>query len=149
MFTLYSKGCEYTFRALVHAATGDGNGRFQAKDVCQKAGIPEPYTRKVFQALVQGGLLKAVRGPGGGYVLAEDPSEISLLRVIRAVDGEDTFDACVMGLPQCDGKHPCPLHEVWSGAKERLLERLEKNTLQDLLDAATAKPDRKQKSKGK
>ncbi|MCL4691841.1 MAG: Rrf2 family transcriptional regulator [Candidatus Hydrogenedentes bacterium] len=149
MFTLYSKGCEYTFRALVHAATEDGKGRFQAKDVCEKAGIPEPYTRKVFQSLVQGGLLIAARGPGGGYVLAEKPSDISLLRVIRAVDGEETFDACVMGLPQCDGKHPCPLHEVWAGAKERLLERLEKNTLQDLLDAAKTKPGQKPKRKRK
>jgi Rrf2 family protein len=149
MFNLYSKGCEYTFRALMHVVRGDGVERFQATDVCRKAGIPESFTRKIFQSLVQGGLLKAVRGPGGGYVLTEHPADISLLRIIRAVDGEDTFDRCIMGLPHCGGKRPCPLHEVWAEAKERLLERLEAKTLQDLLDTSDAiskrKPNRKRK----
>ncbi|MCH7649769.1 MAG: Rrf2 family transcriptional regulator [Nitrospinae bacterium] len=91
MFRLYSKGCEYAIRALVHAAPKKKGERFKAKAICEKAGIPESFTRKVFRLLVHAGFLEALRGPGGGYALLEDPERISLLEIIKAVDGADTF----------------------------------------------------------
>ena len=142
MFKLYSKGCEYALRALTYAAAQGENKRFQAKDVCEKADISESFTRKVFQALTQGGFLQAVRGPGGGYELTRRPDQISLLDVIQAVEGEDTFNHCVLGLPTCGTKHPCPLHETWSALKVQLLRQLEHRTLQDLADSTTRKKHR-------
>ncbi|MBP8130782.1 MAG: Rrf2 family transcriptional regulator [Candidatus Hydrogenedentes bacterium] len=132
MFRLYSKGCEYAIRALLCVVPKGEVRRFQAAEICKRVGIPEPYTRKVFQALVRGGFLRASRGPGGGYELTRDPRSITLLEVIRAVDGDGTFDQCVMGLPQCGSDRPCPLHPVWSEAKEQLLEQLARQTLEDL-----------------
>ncbi len=149
MFRLYSKGCEYALRALLQIAPADGDERFQAHVICRKAGIPESYTRKVFQSLVQGGFLKALRGPGGGYTLTEHPTKISLLRIIQEVDGDQTFDSCIMGLPHCTREKACPLHTVWSEAKQPLIEQLRNTTLQDLLDASNAKPPRKPAAKRK
>jgi len=136
MFRLYSKGCEYAFRALIHVVEGGEPQRFVAAEVCEKADIPEPFTRKVFQALVQGGFLVAVRGPGGGYCLKKRADEITLLELIKAVDGEDTFDHCILGLPSCGGNQPCPLHEDWAAVKGRLLTQLESKTLADLVEVA-------------
>jgi len=140
MFKLYSKGCEYAMRALVYAAQQDTESgtRFQIGDVCDKLDIPEYFTRKVFQALVQGGFLDAVRGPSGGYMLNRPAEEINLIEIIQAVDGSTTFDQCVMGLPQCDGKKPCPLHEVWTSAKTNLLDQLKQKTLRDIVEVAKA-----------
>lgn len=138
MFRLYSKGCEYAIRALVYAVKHGGRERFQAAEVCRRVGIPEHFTRKTFQALVQGGFLQAVRGPGGGYVLSRPPEETPILDVVRAVDGEDTFDHCVMGLEECSNARACPMHAVWSEGKARLLEQLGRTTLQDVVDAAVA-----------
>ena len=148
MFRLYSKGCEYAIRALMHAAPHDSGERFLASEVCRKAGIPEAFARKTLQALVRGGFLEAVRGPGGGYVFVEHPKEISILKIIKAVDGETTFGRCILGLPECDKEDPCPLHETWAKAKEELLTQLETKTLQDLIDIAseresTKRPTRK------
>ena len=139
VFRLYSKGCEYALRALMCAGP---EGRFQAKDVCEQAGIPEPFTRKILQALVQGGFLRAVRGPGGGYELTSPPDEISLLAVINAIDGAETFDGCVMGLDECGDEHPCPFHTVWAEVKERMIEQLEAHSLQDLADIEQDERDR-------
>lgn len=135
MFRLYSKGCEYAIRALMHVAPTNGTKRFQAKTVCEKAGIPEPFTRKVFQSLVSGGFLEAARGPGGGYQLTEDPGRITILEIIKAVDGEGVFDGCIMGLPECNELHPCPLHEIRSVTKHHLLSQLESTSLQDLIES--------------
>lgn len=139
MFRLYSKGCEYAIRALMVVAPTDSEKRFQAKKVCKKARIPESFTRKIFQDLVAAGFLEAVRGPGGGYSLVYSPAEISLLEIIEAVDGKDTFDHCIMGLPACQSTKPCPLHETWSKAKQELVERLESKTLEDLIEASKAR----------
>lgn len=141
MFKLYSKGCEYAIRALVFVADEgkDQTGRFQAAEICKRASIPEAYTRKVFQALVQGEFLSAHRGPGGGYSLTRHPTEISVLDVILAVDGEETFDHCVMGLPGCGGAHLCPLHHIWAEAKERMLTQLENSTLHDIRETVVTR----------
>ena len=140
MFKLYSKGCEYAVRALV-CFTEEGNerARFQAAEICKQAKIPEAYTRKVFQALVQGGFLTAHRGPGGGYSLTRPTDEITILDVIFAVDGEDTFSQCVMGLPGCGGDKPCPLHFIWADAKERMLHQLRNCTLQEIRDTVVTR----------
>ena len=143
VFKLYSKGCEYTLRALIASAPDGEVKRFRAKDVCRRSGVPEPYARKALQALAQAGLLRSVLGPGGGYELGRDPTDITLLEVIRLVDGADTFDHCLLGLPECGETQPCPLHDVWSSAKEKLLEALDSKTLQDLLNSHLKKERRK------
>lgn len=133
MFKLYSKGCQYALRALTFVVADKEKQRFQAKDICERAEIPESFTRKIFQALVQGGFLAAHRGPGGGYTLTRDPSEITLLEVIRAVEGDDTFDHCILGFSECGGKNPCPLHYLWVDAKKGLLDNLSATTLDQLV----------------
>jgi len=136
LFRLYSKGCEYAIRVLTHVASTKGTERFQASDVCGDVEIPEPYTRKILQSLVRGKFLHAVRGPGGGYEMKTHPSEITLLEVIRAVDGAETFEECLLGLPQCGCENPCPLHSVWASEKERLLAALGSVTLQEVARTA-------------
>jgi Rrf2 family protein len=142
VFKLYSKGCEYALRALTYAATQTEKKRFRAREVCEKTGIPESFTRKVFQALTQGGFLLAVRGPGGGYELNRPAEDITLLDVIRAVEGDDTFDHCVLGFPVCDAKCPCPLHETWHRARAQLLAQLQRRTLRDLADSTQRRKGR-------
>ncbi len=149
MIRLYSKGCEYAVRALMYVEENGETKRFQAKEVCARAGIPEAFTRKVFQALVQAGFLKAVRGPGGGYLLTKNPQDISLLEIMKAVDGETRYDYCVMGLDACDSANPCPLHDMWAGAKAELLATLQAKTLRDLIDTSTQRQKSAKASKRK
>ncbi len=114
----------------------DGGGHFQAAELCEQAGLPEPFTRKVLQSLVHGGFLKATSGPGGGYALTNPPEDITVLEVMRAVDGSDTMDGCIMGLEQCGSDHPCPLHPFWGDMKAQLLRQLESTTLRDVITAS-------------
>ena len=132
MFKLYSRGCQHALWALSYAHLEREGARFQPKEVCRRTGIPEPFTRKILQELVQGGFLNAHRGPGGGYSLARSAQDISLLDVIRAVEGQDTFDNCVMGLPECGGANPCPIHRMWADAKTKLLKDLAAKSLADI-----------------
>ena len=149
MFQLYSKRCEYAMRALIWAAIHRDGVRFQAAEICREVDIPESYTRKVFQALTQGGFLEAVRGPGGGYALAKSPEETAVLDVIKAVDGEDTFENCIMGLPCCGDAHPCPLHHMWAESKKNMLTQLADKSLREVADLVRQRPSKDPRGKKK
>lgn len=138
MFKLYSKGCEYTLRVLAQLPADDPQQGFLASEYCERAGVPEPSTRKMLQKLVHRGYLVATRGPGGGYRLTTPPDQISLLDLILAVDGDTSFDQCIMGLPTCGGDSPCPIHETWFRTKCHLLNQLGRVTLADLIENASA-----------
>ena len=129
---LYSKGCEYAIKALLHMKEQGKN--YGARAICRKARIPESFSRKVFQSLVRGDFLEAISGPGGGYRLKNHPKEISILDIVKAVDGEKAYDQCVMGLSKCQNSNPCVLHESWQNTKKKLTSELGTKYLQDLMD---------------
>lgn len=131
MFRLYSKGCEYAIRGLMHLPTDVGSN-VGVQEVSDRAQIPEPFTRKMFQALAKKGILTAISGPNGGYRLARDPHRISLLEIIEIIDGAESLNACVLGLPVCEDRNPCALHDAWSHAKRTLLPDLRGTSIADL-----------------
>ena len=137
MLRLYSKGCEYTLRALICLAAGDDAKRMTVRDVCRRARVPEPFTRKMFQHLVKQGLLRAVSGPGGGYQLSCAPNTVSILTIITMVDGSHAMDRCVLGLAACHGQRPCALHSTLARARSLLLSELKGQTLEALCQRAT------------
>lgn len=133
MLRIYSKGCEHVLRALTRIRLDQCDRQFLARDICRLAKVPETPTRKSLQALVKAGILAAATGPGGGYRFAIHPSKISLIRIITAVDGEDVFDQCLMGLPECSRSQPCPIHDLWSKLKGRMVRELERKTIGQLM----------------
>jgi len=145
VFCLYSKGCEYAIRALAEISSENARDKFLARDICRKAGIPEAYARKTFQALVQNGFLKAMPGPGGGYSLMRDPGKTTVLDVIQAVESPENFSKCVLGLSSCGDKNPCVLHSVWMKLKAEMIKGLSSRSLSDLSKSAHFKTKKNRK----
>ncbi len=133
MLKLYSKAAEYALIALSYLSLSHWRQRFSLKVLCEKAGLKLSYTRKAFQTLSNANILLSVTGPGGGYRLAHHPDNISLLEIIRAIDGADAFDQCVLGLPVCYDGNDCPMHATWKPLKEKMLQRLDTITLGDIM----------------
>lgn len=139
MFHLCSKGCEYTLRALICGLEMTNGEGFRVRDACRKADVPESFTRKGFQRLVHRGVLKTVRGPGGGYRLKGSASDVSILEIVRLVDGKETYESCVMGLSQCGDKAPCPIHEIWKRMKKKLIGELRETSLEQMICSSKKK----------
>lgn len=132
---IYSKTCEYAIRALASFVGTDGQPRSATvKQISRKSNVPAAYVAKIFQCLVKSGILTSRRGPAGGYELIVAPDKLTLLRVVESLDdlSQSAFTNCVMGLARCDDVNPCPMHEVWSDAKTRVLERLARYTIFDI-----------------
>jgi Rrf2 family protein len=98
--------------------------------------LPEPTVAKLLGMLRRHGVVEAVRGRNGGYVLAGRPSEISAGQVIGAVSNDSVFgypcqdDAAP---PDCPRTENCGLRPVWRHLESRVTEVLRQTTIADLL----------------
>jgi len=72
--------------AVVDIALHDGDTPVSAKTLAVRHGLPPRHLEPVLQALVRDGILKGIRGPGGGYELAGEPGDITAAQILRAAD---------------------------------------------------------------
>ncbi len=117
---LLSKSCDYGLRAAVYVAA-HGDGRFvPIGEIAEALGVSFHFLTKSLQRLTQHRILTSSRGPKGGVSLARSAAEISVFEVVVAVDGNDLFERCVLGLDHCGDDHPCPLHGQWKAVKAEM-----------------------------
>lgn len=125
---------DYAIRATLdlahHAPTGD---RRKARAIADAMSIPASYVPQILAELVRAGVVRSVAGPDGGYVLARAPEEVTLLEILRAVDGEVTSTACVLRGGPCRWEDTCAVHDPWMQAQEALLDSLDATTFADLV----------------
>lgn len=70
--------------------------------VASTLGVSEAHLSKVFQRLTRAGLVRSVRGPRGGFVLAKQTTDITLLAIYEAIDGKLERDqTCMLGSREC------------------------------------------------
>lgn len=130
---ILSRSCEHAVRAILHLAGRPAGTYVFTKDIAQQEGIPFYFLGKIFQNLAKDGLLLSIKGRRGGFALARPASKITLLEVVKAVDGLEGFEQCVVGLPLCGGEHPCPLHERWALIRTAVYDMLSSKTITELL----------------
>jgi Rrf2 family protein len=130
---LWSKTTEYAIRALVQVAvSNDAGDRPGFREIADSIGAPVQFTAKILQTLSRAGLVKSVRGRGGGFFYDRNQPELTLARVIRVLEGDRYFTGCALGLPSCDEKNPCPLHSDFVQIRTDLSFLAEKETIQEL-----------------
>lgn len=75
----------YALQALMDMITNANGKAVKLLDISTRQNLPIAYLEQLFRQLRIGGVVKSVRGPGGGYVLAREPSEITLAEVFKSV----------------------------------------------------------------
>jgi Rrf2 family protein len=134
---LISSKSEYGLLALMDIAHHQGNGRVNRSHVAGRQQIPLPYLTQVLRELVNGGILASTRGPSGGYSLAQDPAEISLLDVITVLQGTVSPATCGGNDDEssCNRMDGCGLASVWSKLKSANEDVLGETMLSDIMAA--------------
>jgi Rrf2 family iron-sulfur cluster assembly transcriptional regulator len=135
---IYSNACEYAIRALTYLAQHPGQFCL-AKEISQSEKIPHYFLSKILQDLARAGLLKSVKGPGGGFQLAKPAAKFTLYEIKKAVDGVADLDECAVGLSRCNDAMPCPLHETFKPLREQMRTYLQTTTLAAMADAVERK----------
>lgn len=129
---LTTKG-RYAVTAMLDLAIHRGGGPIALADVAQRQGISLSYLEQLFSRLRKQSLVSSVRGPGGGYNLARDASDIHVAEVISAVDENVDTTRCG-GAHNCQNEGPCLTHDLWKELSSRIYEYLRRISLQDLMD---------------
>lgn len=131
---LLSKACEYGIRAALFLTSSSEEGYVSVRKISKELDISFHFLTKILQKLSQAGHLRSFRGPKGGVALARPAHEVSLRDLVVAIDGPELFEQCVLGLPGCGKRRPCPMHESWGGVRAQLESMLEGQTLSDLAE---------------
>lgn len=129
---LSTKG-RYSVTAMMDLAIHDKAGPVTLADISQCQGISLSYLEQLFAKLRKSGLVKGVRGPGGGYRLAKPASEISIAEIINSVDEKVDVTNCA-GEGNCQDGEQCLTHELWSTLSQRLYAFLDGITLAQFVD---------------
>src|SRR5919199_590972 len=82
-----TRASSYALHAVVFMAAQKLDQPIASHQIAQARGIPERFLLKVLKPLVSARILHSVKGPNGGYRLARQPSDITMLEILEAVDG--------------------------------------------------------------
>lgn len=132
---LYSAGVEYGIHCLLFLADEKGDSRESSvRTLAELQGVPPELLAKVFTRLAKAGLVAATEGVRGGFRLARPANEISVLDVVRAIDGDKSIFECREVRERCaifEGNPPswatrntCSIHAVMLTAQKRMEEAL-------------------------
>jgi len=128
---LTTKG-RYAVTAMLDLALHYDQGAVTLADIAKRQGISLSYLEQLFAKLRRNGLVDSVRGPGGGYNLASDPSEISVADIVLAINENIDARRCA-GKANCDGDERCLTHELWESLSIRISDFLSGISLADLV----------------
>lgn len=131
---MFSKACEYGIRAVVHIALESQSGvRVSLKEVARAIDSPVAFTAKILQTLASHGIVMSTKGPAGGYELPEAAQKTVMLhRIVEAIDGDNIYNGCGLGLRQCNEDKPCPLHFKFVAIRDDLKNMLQTTTVAEL-----------------
>lgn len=124
----------YAVMAMVELAGRDGAKPVSLAELAESQQITLPYLEQIFSRLKNSGLVKAVRGPGGGYALARPASDIYIDDIIHAADES-------LKMTRCDGhkehgcmatKARCLTHDLWEGLEKQIYGYLHSVSLADV-----------------
>lgn len=101
----------YAFQALIDLIANSNGKAVKLLDISTRQNLPIAYLEQLFRQLRIGGVVKSVRGPGGGYVLAKEPSEITIQDVLKAVK-ELTSYSDIIKLPEAATRDAICAHKV-------------------------------------
>ncbi len=140
MIKITTKG-HYGIRLMVNLAlhyrsSGDA---VILKQVAEEESLSLRYLEQIIIPLRIAGLVKSIRGAGGGYSLSRKPGEINVRDVLYAVEGNLNLVECNEDDTFCDRTSTCATYEVWKGATSRLRDYFGRLTLQDALEIGERK----------
>lgn len=104
-----------------------------AARIAREIGAPQNYLGKLLQVLAREGLVESQKGLGGGFRLARDPRQITLLDVVEPLEHVSRWTGCILGRPECSDADPCAIHNRWKAVRDAYLQMLRRTTIGELV----------------
>ncbi len=128
----FTTNLRYSLRLLINLALGGGNPR-RLKTIAAEENISLSYLRKLIIPLDKAGILKSSRGPGGGYMLNREASDIPLSELIDILDTNSKVIGCVKGFSDCRRYNDCIVKDLLEEVYDKVQAVFESRTLAVLI----------------
>lgn len=125
---------DYAVR-IIYCLCREGR-KMGAKEISERTEVSMQFTLKILRKLVHGELACSYKGAEGGYALAKTPAEISVLDVIRLIDGPVRLNKCLESLSPCNRgeKCDCTFRRLWADLSESVERSLAAETFDKILE---------------
>jgi Rrf2 family protein len=116
-------------------AKHSGKGPITIKEIAERQGISFSYLEQILHRLGKAGLIESVRGPAGGYLLAGNPSELTIGDIVRTLEGPIALSHCLEPgeSGECYQADDCVARMVWAKVGAKIDEALDSITFDNLL----------------
>jgi len=134
-----STRARYGTRTMLELALNYGKGPVSAKEMARRQGLSPKYLEHLIARLKAAGLIKAVRGIHGGYVLPRSPAQIRLIDIFQVLEGSAALVKCVDSPDVCSRKEFCVTRHLWAEMRDAIVRILDSTTLEDMVQWAKEK----------
>lgn len=133
---MFSKSCEYGIKSVLYIAQQSlQNKRASVNEIAKEIDSPVAFTAKTLQLLAKEQLITSVKGKTGGYEIQKERlSELTLLDIVKCIDGDFIYETCGLGLKKCNPEMPCPIHTDFAGIRNDLKNMLKRTTILPLVN---------------
>lgn len=143
---MLSNSCRYGIRAILYLASkGARDNKIGIKQISEDLKLPTPYLAKILQNLVKYRILSSTKGPNGGFSLLRKPESITLLDIVKIIDGEEVLTNCIIHNGSCNSvkksMKPCPVHDDYSKIRIDLINMFKGRTIAEIVRKASYSED--------
>lgn len=129
---LITRETDYAIRCVLYLAR-ERDKVASVTEIAKAMHIPKSFLAKILQRLVKTGIARSIRGARGGFMLYRSPTQISLMDVIKAVQGAAEINVCAVDAGRCRLSRTCAVHPVWVEIRREIEARLKGVSLARLL----------------
>jgi len=122
----------YALRLMLFLALADGGAPVPLRDVAEREGISDKYLEQIVTPLGRAGLVKSVRGAGGGYLLTQKPEAYTVGEILQVLEGPLAPVSCAQDHASCPRWDRCVTAEVWEQIAQAVSGVVDHITLADL-----------------
>lgn len=116
---IFSNTCQYAIKACIVLA--NDRKKIGIIDISEHIGTPTHFTSKILQQLTKKNLISSGKGKGGGFYMTEEQYEHLRVRdIYENFEGKEVLTSCLLGLKNCTGENPCPIHHLAVAIKAKV-----------------------------
>jgi len=108
--------------------------RIGIKEISENINENEHTVAKLLQKLVRENIINSTKGPNGGFYITPKQKNQRILSIVTAIDGENVFNQCGLGLLKCSETRPCPIHNDFKIIREKFKTLCHEKRVYELYD---------------
>jgi Predicted transcriptional regulator len=132
---MLSLTCKTAIKAVIYLASKFGSGeKAGIKEIAEFIDASEHTVGKMLQTLVKAGVINSLKGPTGGFYITAAQKDQPIINIVEAIDGENVFNQCGLGLSKCSATHPCPIHDDYKIVRDLFENMCKQKNVSDLCE---------------